>query len=57
MLRAIVACYAGDPRVSAVVVFGSLGRGTWDSLSDIDLDADCLSTFAFDLVNDWRGIR
>ena len=38
MLRAIVAYYADDPRVLAVVVFGSLGRGTWDALSDIDLD-------------------
>ena len=38
LLRAIVARYEHDPRVLAVIVFGSLGRGTWDAYSDIDLD-------------------
>ena len=38
VLRAIVSYYAADPRVLAVLVFGSLGRGTWDRYSDIDLD-------------------
>lgn len=38
LLQAIVAHYHNDPRVLAVVVFGSLGRGTWDEYSDIDLD-------------------
>lgn len=38
LLRAIVAFYQHDARVLAVIVFGSLGRGDWDALSDIDLD-------------------
>jgi predicted nucleotidyltransferase len=38
LLRALTNHYAHDPRVRAVVVFGSLGRGTWDQYSDVDLD-------------------
>ena len=38
LLRAVADHYAGDPRVLAVAVFGSLGRGTWDDYSDLDLD-------------------
>lgn len=38
LLRAIVAAYEANPRVRAVIVFGSLGRGNWDAWSDIDLD-------------------
>src|SRR3712207_4099813 len=38
LLAAVVECYAGDPRVLAVAVFGSLGRGNWDAYSDLDLD-------------------
>ncbi|HET9220869.1 MAG TPA: nucleotidyltransferase domain-containing protein [Roseiflexaceae bacterium] len=38
LLRAIAQHYARDPRVRAVVVFGSLGQGTWDQYSDLDLD-------------------
>jgi predicted nucleotidyltransferase len=38
LLRAITDHYAHDSRVRAVVVFGSLGRGTWDQYSDLDLD-------------------
>jgi predicted nucleotidyltransferase len=38
LLRTVVSHYEGDPRVLAVVVFGSLGRGTWDAYSDLDLD-------------------
>jgi hypothetical protein len=38
LLRAVADHYAGDPRVLAVAVFGSLGRGTWDNYSDLDLD-------------------
>ncbi len=35
--RAIVDHYTGDPRILAVAVFGSLGRGSWDAYSDVDL--------------------
>ena len=38
VLRAFIDRYAGDPRVLAVAVFGSLGRGNWDAYSDLDLD-------------------
>ena len=38
ILRAIVDHYENDPRILAVAVFGSLGRGNWDEYSDIDLD-------------------
>jgi predicted nucleotidyltransferase len=38
LLKSIVDFYAADPRIRAVVVFGSLGRGNWDADSDIDLD-------------------
>jgi predicted nucleotidyltransferase len=38
ILRVIVAHYEHDPRILAVAVFGSLGRGNWDAYSDIDLD-------------------
>lgn len=38
LLKGIVQHYADDPRIRAVVLFGSLGRGDWDADSDIDLD-------------------
>jgi predicted nucleotidyltransferase len=38
LLQAIVAYYADDPRILAVSLFGSLGRGNWDQYSDLDLD-------------------
>jgi predicted nucleotidyltransferase len=38
LLRAITDHYARDPRIHAIIVFGSLGRGTWDQYSDLDLD-------------------
>src|SRR5687768_1154148 len=37
LLRAVASHYAGDPRVRAVVVYGSLARGNWDVCSDADL--------------------
>src|SRR5688572_26107257 len=37
LLRTITYYYAHDPRVRAVVLFGSLARGTWDAFSDLDL--------------------
>jgi hypothetical protein len=38
LLRAIVEAYEHDERVLAIGVLGSLGRGTWDQWSDLDLD-------------------
>jgi hypothetical protein len=34
----VVAYYAGDDRIRAVAVFGSVGAGTWHELSDVDFD-------------------
>lgn len=36
--RAVANYFTGDSRVLAVVIFGSLGRGTWHEHSDLDLD-------------------
>lgn len=38
VLQAIVSFYENDPRIQSVLLFGSLGRGNWDALSDVDLD-------------------
>lgn len=38
LLEAVVACYARDPRIRAVALFGSLARGNWDADSDLDVD-------------------
>lgn len=38
LLDAVVRHFAGDSRVLAVVLFGSLARGNWDAFSDLDLD-------------------
>jgi predicted nucleotidyltransferase len=38
LLHSIVSYYEDDPRILAVAIFGSLGRGTWDCYSDLDLD-------------------
>jgi hypothetical protein len=37
-LQDIADFYADDPRIRAVTVFGSLGRGDWDAYSDADID-------------------
>lgn len=38
LLQVVVDRYQSDPRVLAVIVFGSLGCGSWDEYSDLDLD-------------------
>jgi predicted nucleotidyltransferase len=38
LIEHVVAHYAGDDRIRAVAVFGSVGAGTWHELSDVDLD-------------------
>src|SRR6266508_3819118 len=38
LLRTIVEAYEHDERVLAIGVLGSIGRGTWDEWSDLDLD-------------------
>jgi len=38
LIERVVAHYAGDERVVAVAVFGSVATGRWHELSDVDLD-------------------
>jgi predicted nucleotidyltransferase len=38
ILHSITSYYENDPRILAITVFGSLGRGNWDRYSDLDLD-------------------
>jgi predicted nucleotidyltransferase len=38
LLRTIIEAYEQDDRVLTIGVLGSLGRGTWDEWSDLDLD-------------------
>ena len=38
LIAHVVAHYAGDDRIRAVAVFGSVGAGTWHELSDVDFD-------------------
>ena len=56
LLRAIVSHYKDDPRVRAVVVFGSLGRGDWDALSDLDLDVVLADGVPVDVAQEIEGL-
>jgi predicted nucleotidyltransferase len=56
LLHAIVAFYEHDPRVLAVIVFGSLGRGGWDALSDIDLDVVVADEARIQVVDELRRL-
>lgn len=56
LLRAIAAQYAHDDRVLAVVVFGSLGRGSWDQYSDLDLDVVIVDGVTLDAVEEARQL-
>jgi hypothetical protein len=38
LIAHVVTYYAGDDRIRAVAVFGSVGAGTWHELSDVDFD-------------------
>src|SRR5258708_17778006 len=38
LLTAIIGHYANDPRIRAVILFGSLAKGLWSTLSDLDMD-------------------
>ena len=55
-LRAVVGHYAADPRVRAVCLFGSLGRGTWDEYSDVDLDVVVADDAAVDPADEVRRL-
>lgn len=38
LIDQVIAHYARDERIRAIVVFGSVGAGSWHELSDVDLD-------------------
>lgn len=57
LLRAVAGHYARDPRVRAVVVFGSLGRGTWDKYSDLDLDIVLIDDAQLDLISEIQHLE
>jgi predicted nucleotidyltransferase len=54
LLRAIAEHYADDDRLLAVTVFGSVGRGTWDEFSDLDLDVVIADEVTLDVVDEVR---
>lgn len=56
ILRAIVSHYEADPRVRAVIVFGSLGRGNWDPDSDIDLDIIIANSISGGVAGELRSM-
>jgi len=60
LIDEVVSFYAGDARVRAVAVFGSVGAGTWHELSDVDLDvvtADDVAVKPQDEVEEVFGAR
>ena len=56
LLKTIITVYEQDPRILAIVVFGSLGRGNWDGLSDIDLDVVIADDARIDVVDELRKL-
>jgi predicted nucleotidyltransferase len=54
VLQAVVSHYADDPRVLAVLVFGSLVRGNWDQYSDLDLDIVLAEGVDIDVMHELR---
>lgn len=52
LLHAVASFYADDPRILAVAVFGSLGRGTWDQYSDLDLDVVLADDVQLDVLGE-----
>lgn len=57
LLRALTDRYAADPRVRALIVFGSLGRGDWDEFSDLDLDVILADGMTVDPVREMEALR
>ncbi len=56
LLHAAAAYYAEDPRVLALAVFGSLGRGNWDAYSDLDLDVVVADEVTIEPVEELRQL-
>jgi predicted nucleotidyltransferase len=56
LITRVTAHYQADPRVLAVVVFGSLSTGTWHELSDVDLDVVVADDVTIDPAAETRAI-
>lgn len=56
LLRTVVHHYEGDPRIVAVIVFGSLGRGNWDRHSDLDLDFIVTDDARIDVITEMQAM-
>ena len=56
LLRGIISAYQSDERILAVGVLGSLGRGTWDEWSDLDLDVVVADDAVVDAVTEARAL-
>jgi len=56
LLRCIVVAYDADERMLAVGVLGSLGRGTWDEWSDLDLDVVVADDVVLDAVTEAQAL-
>ncbi len=56
LLNCIVDDYQNDPRILAVIVFGSLGRGNWDDYSDLDLDIITSDEASIDVFAELRRL-
>ncbi|MFN8494300.1 MAG: nucleotidyltransferase domain-containing protein [Caldilineaceae bacterium] len=50
ILHSILSYYENDPRILAITVFGSLGRGNWDCYSDLDLDVVIADDIKIDIA-------
>src|ERR1700693_487422 len=52
LLGGIINAYTADERVLAIGALGSLGRGTWDEWSDLDLDVVVADDAVVDAVTE-----
>jgi predicted nucleotidyltransferase len=56
LIGRVAARYDGDPRMRAVVVFGSVSTGAWHELSDVDLDVVTADHVVIDAVGEARAL-
>ena len=56
VLKGIIEYYREDPRILAVIVFGSLGRGNWDQFSDLDMDFIFADTTRMDVLQELNDL-
>jgi len=57
ILQSITSYYQNDPRILAITVFGSLGRGNWDRYSDLDLDVVVADHVQVDVTAEMRRLE